>query len=313
MQPNSENQAEAVGEIEESPTVSVPSPAVAGFYMRKARELGFKLPIGGLDAKGKLVKSFSLRELSPEREKVIGEYRKANPMKPNTTTVTTMLALCQETLGDQKFKEIPPDDDGDLDLRHNIHHQNLLRIRNMSMADVFYMYLRCRIEEMGATFSAPWQCEACKETRKIEADLEDVDVICCDDPALLRVECDLNRGLIFRDGNPKKKVIVTPMLWGNMEVDEVADAGADPLLMKLFMISKCVTGVEGFEGDVSLTREENRTIGKLDRETIAQKINDMNLGPALQINGQCPKKNCGAPYQYQIQWDYDSFFSTASL
>ena len=287
--------------------------SVPGMVIRKARDLGFNLPIGQLGDDGKLIKSFSLRELSPEIEIAIGEHRKLNQMKPNTITYTHLLALCLEKIGATSLKFPSLDENRKIDLGHNAHYQNIIRIRKMYMADVFYMFLRCRIEEMGATYTSPWQCSMCGLTRTIETDLEDMNVVCCDDPSFLKVECTLHRGLVFRDGTPKKRVTVTPMVWGNMEKDEILNAGSDSILMKYFFIANCITGVEGFDGEILLTEDERSTIKKIDREIVSDKINDMNLGPSMQISGECPNGQCKTPYSIQLNWDYDSFFSSASL
>lgn len=292
--------------IQSEPSESIP--LQSGFYVKKAQDLGCQLPIGELTSSGNLVKSFSLRELSTKRERALGYYRKKNPFKPNTNIVTNLLAFVLERLGDQEVKEAQ-----DLSADQNTHYQNVLRIRNLWMADVFYMFLRCRINELGSDFSAPWQCELCGEKAKINADLEDMDVICCDDPKQLRVKCDLRRGLVFRDGSTKKSVLISPVLWGHMELDELIDIGVDALLMKLFFVSKCIVGVNDFKDEIVLTNEEINTIKKIDRELISDKINEMNLGPSLNVTGKCPNKICMAPYQHQINWDYDSFFSIASL
>ena len=271
-----------------------------------AKDLGHSLPIGVL-SQGKFLTDFTLKGMETPVERAIGKYRKENDKLPNTILVSKSVSMLLDTLGGKPFGF--KDNGEPLD---DVEKQQY--IQAMYMADAQYIYLCARMEELGNDYTFEFRCENCGYTQeKAVVDLSTMDVHCVIDPSVLLSEVKLMKGLRFRDGTIKKKVSVSPAYWFHMEEPEIMVVGADPNLMRLFMISKCITGVEGVEGQLVLTQSEVDSLRKIDLEIIGQRISDVNLGPSLVLNGNCPNEPCKVPFMVGLNWDYDHFFSMSSL
>jgi hypothetical protein len=267
-------------------------------------ELGYQLPIGALVGSS-LSRSFGLGDFNYHVEKSLGDFKKRNQTLPNTAAISKLVALMLTNLGGEKFEHLPTDSIED-------ETKAVIDIGKLFFADVYYIYVKIRIESLGPEFDVQFMCPTCKYQGKMTVDLNTMDVFTVGDPSVLLTEVELFRGLRFRDGSIKKRVKIQPMLWLHMTGDEAKEAAGDQTLMKLHFISKCVVGVEGFDDSVLLTQEELGSLGKLDIEKISQAINEINFGPSLIVNGECPNRDCTTPFMWPIDWDYDNFFSVSS-
>lgn len=273
-----------------------------------AKNLGHVLPIGILSG-GKFLNEFSLRPegLETPIEREIGRYRKANEQLPNTILVSKVVSELLHTLGGKPFGV---KDNNEPMTR--IEKQQF--VQSMYLADAQYIYFCARMEELGNDYVFPFKCDQCGYMQeKAVVDLSNMDVHCVVDPSVLMSQVELKRGLRYRDGTIKKKVMVSPAYCFHMEDPEIMIAGGDPNLMRLFMIGKCITGVEGVEGQVPLSQSEVDSLRKIDLEILGQHISDVNLGPSLTLSGNCPNEICKIPFQLGLNWDYDHFFSMSSL
>ena len=281
-------------------------PANGKIKVETAKDLGHTLPIGIL-SQGKFLTEFSLKEMETPVERAIGKYRKENDKAPNTVLVSKAVSLLLDTLGGKPFglkADGEPMDD--------IEKQQF--VQSMYMADAQYIYLCARMAELGNDYTFEFSCMKCGYTQeKAVADLSTMDVYCVVDPAVLMSEINLVKGLRYRDGSIKKRVSVSPAYWFHMEDPEIMYIGGDPNLMRLYMIGKCITGVEGVEGQLVLTQGEIDTLRKVDLERLGQHISDVNLGPSLTLSGNCPDERCKTPFMLGLNWDYDHFFSMSSL
>ncbi|MCK5019300.1 MAG: hypothetical protein KAS32_19730 [Candidatus Peribacteraceae bacterium] len=270
-----------------------------------AKDLGFTLPIGVIRGGGR-DRSFSLKEHGYDTEKALGEWKKLNHGKPTTAVVTKLIALLLDSLGGEPFEHLPGDP---LDVEA----KKLGDVSSLYSADVFYIYSRARIEELGNEYITPFVCE--KETCNFTAeemihDLDSMEVTCVEDISELEKEVPLVKGIRFRDGSIRKKLIVSPMLWHGMDSSGIIGK-EDELLVKLYFISKCVTGVEGNDGAIVLLPDELKSLRKIDIEILDREINSISLGPSFVSRGNCPE--CNDHQIFRLDWSYNHFFGVSSL
>lgn len=280
------------------------------FETKTAKEQGYNLPIGIVNGTD-LVKPFSLGDISPDVEREVGRYREENSSLPATVVVSKLISCILTSIGGQEFghkkngEEMTPD-------------ERLVEVRKMYLADVYYMYLVARMRELGNEYTIPYVCPHCGlKKQSMVCDLSTMEVVSAINVTALRHEVDLKVGLRYRDGSIKKKLFISPIMWYMFEGPEVAEIGGNEILLKLFMLEKSITGVEGEKAAVILSPEEFNSLKKIDREIASEQLGNMNAGPTLTVSGNCPGKvrgkPCAKPFEYPVNWDYDHFFSMSSL
>ncbi len=290
-------------EVQESAS---PIPADERLKVKSVRELGFNLPIGWLDG-GEFKRGFTLAEYDFELEKDVARFRRMNENIPNTRVVTKVLSLCVSTLGGKPL--VPPNvvDPAEREITA------MQKIGQLFMADVYYLWIRLRMEELGNDYKSPFQCMACGRTGEFVTDMDTMDVFCVTDASILQQEVTLFKGLKYRGGVVKKSVIVNPVRWCHIETEEMASVMNEPTSLKLHFIRHAITGVHGESEPVILMDEEVGSLRKIDVEKLSDAVNHTNLGPSLTLVGACPEMECKAPFIWPLNWDYDHFFSTTSL
>lgn len=278
-----------------------------GFTKYKLKEWGARFPIGEL-VNGTLVKDFSLKELFHPQEKALGIYKSQNQHKAYNNVVTKILALMFTKFGGKPFKHEPSDTEQDEAKR-------MLDVSKLLMADVIYAYIYARVQELGTELWYPFVHEACKYEGRAKYDLEDLDVIVCDEPERLLQEVELVHGIRWRDGSIKKKAYVQPIRWFDMCSDDAKEAQSEQTLLELHMVEKStlveVTGSEGAVVRVPPSEAEFASLRKIDIGRIGTAIEDLNLGARVVSEGKCP--GCKKDYFQPIDVMYESFFSDASL
>ena len=246
------------------------------------QELGNVLPIGLIDG-GERFRSFELRELEFPIEKALGEWKKERGEgKPLSAVVTKLMALLLTDIGGKPFEHLPGDSEQE-------EAKKLLFIKQLYTPDVYYMYTYARYQELGKEYIIPFDCgyANCKySTDEMICDISTMEVNCAHDLSVLVKEVELHHGIKYVDGSIRKKVTITPMQWMWMDGPDIVDS-QDELLLKLFFISKCVTGVEGIDGSLVLTQGSLNSLRKIDIERLDQAINKMNLWPSLVVSGDC--------------------------
>jgi len=267
------------------------------------KDRGFNLPIGVFNGGG-LKRDFTLREMGYPIEKAIGIFKGRNDTLPNTAVVSKVVSLVVSKLGGETL-DFKPDDDEQREA------DAMIKIGGLFLADVYYIYVMARIEELGVDYEVDFACSDCSFTGKMIVDLNTMKVNTVQDTSVLRREVPLVKGIKHRTGL-KKSVFIQPMIWANMVTNEVKEAGGDPGLMKLHFIRHCVIGVEGESESAPLTDEEMSSLRKIDIEIIGRAISEVNIGPSLIAKGDCPNPDCKTPFLARIDWDYDNFFTISS-
>jgi len=300
---NTKNLKPLSGEIQESAT---PIPKDERLQVKSVKELGFNLPIGIVEG-GKFKRGFTFNEYNYDLEKDVARFRRMNEQIPNTRIVTKVLSVCVNQLGG---KPLIPEEVTDPNQREIVAMQ---KIGQLFMADVYYLWIRLRMEELGTEYKSPFACLSCRRQGEILTDMESMDVFCVNDPSILEKEVKLQKGLKFRDGSLKKTVTVNPVRWCQLDTPEMVNVASDPMSMKLHFIRHAITGIQGYSEPVVLMDEEIGSLRKVDVEILSGAVNYTNLGPSMTLTGKCPNQECKAPFTWPLDWDYDSFFSTISL
>lgn len=283
-----------------------PVPADERLQVKSVKELGFNLPIGHVEG-GEFRRGFALAEYGYELEKEVARFRRMNDNIPNTRVVTKVLSLCVTQLGG---KPLVPPEVIDPAEREAVAMQ---KIGQLFMADVYYLWVRLRMEELGSQYKSPFQCFSCGNSGEFMTDMDSMDVFCVKDPSILEQEVKLFKGLKYRGNVVKNSVTVNPVRWCHIDTQEMANVGNEPTSLKLHFIRAAITGVNGIVEPVALLDEEIGSLRKIDVEMLSDAVNNTNLGPSLTLIGKCPNPDCKAPFSWPLNWDYDHFFSTTSL
>lgn len=290
-------------DVQETPTQT---PKDERLQVKSVRELGFNLPIGQVMG-GEFRRGFAFNEYSYDLEKDVARFCRQHEGIPNTRVVTKVLSLCLNQLGGEPLVSPSVQDP----IQREV--ESMQKVGQLFMADVYYLWIRLRMEELGTDYRSPFVCLSCGHQGEFLTDMESMDVFCVKDPSILETKVSLFKGLKFRDGTVKKAVMVNPVRWCNVDTNEMAAVGNEPNSLKLHFVRAAITGVEGMAEPVSLTDSEIGSLRKIDVEKLAAAVNHTNLGPSLTLQGTCPNPECKSPFTWPLNWDYDHFFSTTSL
>jgi hypothetical protein len=270
---------------------------------------GYVLPIGMVGDDNKIHKNFSIGEMFTPEEEAIGRFKEKNPEAIGTFVVSKVVALLLKSIGNIKY-------DHTAEITDPLEEAKALnQIGLMYFADVYYIYLMARINELGKEYKLDFQCanpncKLHKEPSKLIADLNEVDTFCVEDTKLLRQKVKLIKGINYKN-KLRKSVTVQPMLWMHMVGEDMKKTGGDPTLLKLHFMKNCVVGVEGVEEPIVLGDSNFDSLRKIDIERISETVHELNMGPSFILKDKCPE--CEFPFMYPVDTDYENFFSTSSL
>lgn len=286
------------------PAIALPD-IPEGFRIKTLEELGSRMPIGILTDDGSLRKDFELKDLSYPLEKALGKWKVAHATDPNSTHLTKLLALLLTKLGGEPFSHHPDDEEEDAA-------KQMYRVSQCYMADVIYMYIFARVQELGPEVKYPLS-HHCGFNGTAAYDLNKLEIVCCEDPAELLRPVELLHG-IKMGGEKCKQAYVQPMKWYGMESQEAEESQSDFTLMKLHLISQSML-IETKAKDqvIQVQPEEGQlsTLRKVDIVRLGKGVNDLNLGARLVSEGKC--KKCKEEFFQPIDYTYDNFFDESSL
>lgn len=284
------------------------------FTIQTVAELGHVLPIGQIDKRGVLQKGFAFREeMSWQIDKAVARYKKQlkEAGQPGTKLVTKVLALMLTDLCGESFDHNESDSEEKAA-------QKILRVSSCYMADVWYMWLCLRIQEIGEDLVLPFRHLApnCNFFGKSKYDLSTMKVVCTSDIGALARQANLIKGIKFRDGTIFKQLEVHPLNFFVMESPEAMEASEEESLLKLLFIEKgaraIVTNPKTKEtSPVNLDSREIGSLRKIDIEVLHAETRKLDIGPSLISEVKCG--GCEIELKQPIDWTYDSFFSLSSL
>lgn len=265
------------------------------------------LPIGvpREEAGGELVKQVSFIPWGWTEEKAIAKAKEdAGANLTMTQIITETLKLLLNKWGPYNFQ--------DLNLA-----ERELRIRNSFFADVFYAYVKLRIEAMGELLTLPFQCPRCNHNFTYEGDLRELDVYVADPAEVVTLKDAVRRFNVappMRIGDELCNYVdLRPMRWEAAHNVPGDLLGTDDPRFRAAAFQDSVMGAENVEthGAVLMIEERMQSLRKIDIERLASMVDEVAGGPDLGTKLKCP--DCRFEFRGIGDWSYDHFFGSSSL
>lgn len=262
-------------------------------------ELGKKLPIGAL-SNGGLLKDFSTRPWKTRDDRELGREQKKN--ESASRYIGQVVRRMCPTLGDYKRTDYSDDE----------LEKALAKIGQLFSGDVFYAYVTLRIEAMGKDLPLQIVCGACEHNFKYVGDLNSIEVTTVDDPQDLSWEFELVDGAELR-GKQHTKFRMGPLRWSLMNEAYQSGRNGTTVNINAIKITTACNAITGLGDDptpVMLSDQDLDDVSKLDLERLIKAVDEHSLGPAMVIEGACPK--CSSEFRRPIDWEAGSFFAISS-
>jgi len=257
-------------------------------------ELLNSLPI---EIKGKKNQTFTFKDWGMREEKLVAKLRdsKTNMGKFISGVLRLMLKeLCGEdftskTEGEQK-----------------------LALNQMALANVMYMYLFLRHDQLGEEINLTFGCPSCDhKIKNYTANLNDLDVYCKFGDWEETINYKLKKPVNLTKGDILVETVKLGICnWDVMEKADTTGKDFNEAVMKERTFRDAIKGVEGHDGYIDMG-EFIEKLKKIDIEFLNRKISEHNAGPEVQAEVSCDK--CGFEFIRHLDWSYDSFFGLTSL
>lgn len=267
-----------------------------------AKDLGTALPIGVVQGK-ELVKEFTLRPYKSRVDRLMNLWREANEGRHVGYEVAKLVALLVENVGKRAYAlteagDTTPEQD--------------LRVLDWWFGDVMYVYLRIRIQAVGARMSVPYACphafqgRPCGHRAEAKADLEEVEVRVIESVAELKAWVKLIDGFSLSD-EPKirvSKLRLQPIPFRAFTLPGGSVEGAEAIGYN--QIREAVCEVAGAGPEYILTDADLDEVSKRDQLAINRQAGQVTAGPLLRTTITCPR--CSAEIVAALDWSYNNFF-----
>ena len=270
------------------------------------RDLGQRLPIGIPSAEGSvLAKNFVLRLYKAQIDRHLSLWREANGEKPIAYLVTQYVAMVLRSIGDKAFtvdKDGTPTD------------ETVFDVTQLFFADVMYIYVWSRINELDSYIWKPIKCPVCGHvTKNAKFDLFDSDVTTVDSVSELEKWVKLRHDLVLRTGHKTRRVKLRPVRWGVMHHEGL---GGDRLdTAGYIQLQHSIAGVDALQSTYNVTEAELDEMRKIDLVTLQRESNSVSAGLDMQTHIVCPgrdkSKPCGFEITESLDWTFDSFFGSS--
>lgn len=272
------------------------------------RELGQQLPIGIPLEDGTLVKSFELRPFKARVDRHLEIWREANANKSISYVVTQYVAMILKSIGERAYalgKDGSPSDETAFD------------ITQLFFADVMYIYVWSRINELDSFIVKPIRCPVCRTiTQGARFDLFDADVNVVEEIAELEQWIDLRKGFKLRkEERTAKRVKLHPVKWAVMHHEGVT--GGSMGKAGYVQLQHSIVGIDGFEGAYTPTESEIDDLHKVDMLMLDRESNRVSAGLDMRTSIKCPgkpkeeEKECGFEITDALDWTFDNFFGSS--
>lgn len=258
-------------------------------------KLGSQLPIG-IDVNGNFSKEIESKPWRFKEEKALGAYREENKGVNLGGFVTHMMGMMMARIGPHIFTEATTEP------------ERTMIVNQLYMADVLYMYAYLRKVCLGRDVDSSLSCPVCELKNDRVLDLDGLDVTTIDDPAALIQEVELFDGVkIF--GEFRKHLQIRPPTW--MVMQNQGMFSENIALRTELLINECIIGAEGIDAGnpIVIVEPDMDEMTKRDIELLSATITD-TPGPRMAIELRCSR--CKRKTLQLIDWQYDSFFSSAS-
>lgn len=186
-----------------------------------------------------------------------------------------------------------------------------LIISQMYLADVFAMYVRARIENIGETMEIPIACGRCRHSFVFKANLNTLETLIFEDedPGTHLFDFELKDGIQIGKKTYKK----LKCRFAKFEVFKNLAKGFDltSATFRVALFQGCIAKIEGYEIEHFIpTDVELDTLKKIDFEKLSEKLFFDSQAIDFDISLKCPK--CKRQIIDYLAWSPDSFFATRS-
>lgn len=268
------------------------------------RELGQQLPIGFQNGDGKLEKAFSIRPYKARIDRHLGHWREANDGRTQAYLVGKFIAMITAQAGPHILSLTKDGDSTDV---------SELAVSKWAFADVLYVYVWTRIQELDPFLILPFKCPVCSHFGTAKFDLRDSDVAVAESVEELEHWVDLRKGMELRDGTTVKRIKLQPITWAALY--NIGAGGGQLGSHDYVQIQHSIKAVEGHDYYTPLVQEID-TLHKIDMLIIDRAANKVSAGLDLETTVNCPKKDedgdvCGFEITRPLDWEFDYFFDTS--
>lgn len=256
-------------------------------------EVGKRLPIGFVDARGERHLDFELVDWTYEVEESLGDLAEKHREMTLSAYMSEVIATGLARVGSIETVKLKRS-------------ERRLLVRRLYFSDALYVYLWVRIAALGRGLKFDEiRCNCGHVLRNFSADLESVEVKAFDAVPSRTVE--LEQGVLL-GGKRLKRFTVGPVRWALLE--DHPDALLNAAKLKLVSIQQGVTTIEGAEGSPILTSGHLRTMRTVEINRLVSEIDACGGGPVMEVRDRCPK--CRGEFRRAIPWTYDDFFAVSS-
>lgn len=265
------------------------------------KELGPRMCIGTCSSDGSYIKDFSVKRWRMKEERELGELRDKSRGENVGQFVSRILShMCTE-IGLHKLETMEEP-------------ERLLKISQLFIGDVFYIYVWLRTKSLGKDLSLNVRCSNCNDKFKFIANLDTLEVDVCETYEDSMWNYVLESPFSIR-GKEVKSFTFGPPRWTTLE--NLKGIGSmNTGAAKAGMIHGSIVGIneekdsEGKIQRVMLAPSELDEMEKIDIERITELMDINAIGPNMTIEGECPK--CHSNFIVPINWTYDNFFESSS-
>jgi hypothetical protein len=272
-----------------------------GLKTTTVAELGMRLPIGLAGSTGGLSKDLVLRRWTFKEERALGRLRSEHETATLPEYVNMVCGTVASRLGAVDLDKL------DTAARRMI-------VSTMYMADVWYTYVRARIEAIGPELKLDFKCPRCKNDIKWAGDLLTAEVRTLDSPAEGEWEVQLKHPLQAR-GMTIAGFRLGQMRWTALEQGGSDVGPNDQGASKLMVIMGSIIGFMDEAGKPTagqLIESELEQLSKIDIERLCTSVDEHSAGPDLSMKLKCPHARCKHDIVMPLDWRYDSFFGVSS-
>jgi hypothetical protein len=266
------------------------------FKVVPMRQLGATLPVG-IFTNGRYERSFGVRPFRLREEKAIGELRSRGRGLNTGRLVAEVLSKMCTHIGPYNFEEMKES-------------ERLLRISQMYLMDVLYVYVYLRVNALGDELPLMITCPNCRHTFKITTHLNDLDIRVLADQSLSDIgfEYELRDGIVIQE-QTHNVLTIGFMPWHAMDVPELEGSnGLNPAMRDAAMLK---AGIQAIDGEpVTVLDRDLDELTLYDKTGLMDAMSESMFGPVLFVQNQCPK--CTLDTLQPIDWSYDSFFKRSS-
>lgn len=256
----------------------------------KFSELKNRLPFG-FSYEGQIFRTYKLKPWRLKEEKVLAKLEDEDTGLGDH--IGQIVSVLLESLDSLNFAELDET-------------KKQLMLSQMYLADVFAMYVKARIENIGSSADIPIVC-SCKNSFIFKADLNTLETLTFEDedPKTYLFPFELKDGIQIEKKIYKK----LKCRFVKFEVFKNMARGFDlnSATFRCAVFQSCIAEIEGYEIPHFVPTEvELETLRKIDFENLSEKLLLDSQAVDFYIDLKCPK--CKRQILNYLTWSPDSFF-----